>query len=176
MKKKHNTARLGLVMTAVIVWACDTGDPNEARRMPKPPPPEGSAAFAQIGEIEVIVDGGAKSKVDAARLDATPADFTSEDRRAWRFSTLLGARVDEADAVLAVTGEKGLVLELPRAASAGAPIPVLIVSRRGEVMAAMVEADDPFPQYHGRGGRLGRRGDPLPRISGVTKIEITSRR
>jgi hypothetical protein len=38
----------------------------------------------------------------------------------------------------------------------------------------MMSADEPFPSYHGRGGRLHRPGDPLPRIGGVTKIKVTS--
>lgn len=162
--------RAAWVLLAVAV-ACDTGDPNEARRMPKPPPPAGSASV-QIREVAVVIDGVAQPALDGAKLDATPPDFSSEDRRAWRFSTLLGPRVDEEGVVVAVTGEKEMVLELPRAKGPDAPIPVLVVSRRGEVMAAMIEADDPFPQYHGRGGRLGRRGDPLPRIAGVTKVDV----
>jgi hypothetical protein len=50
--------------------------------------------------------------------------------------------------------------------------PVLQVSRRGEVVATMVDPKAPFPEYHGRGGRLGRTGDPLPRVSGVTAIRV----
>lgn len=174
MRSRSRAARLAFVVISLA--ACDTGDPNEARRMPNPPPPEASAAFAQIGEIEVVMDGVAQPKLDAAKLEATAPDFVSEDRRAWKFTTLLGPAANGVGSKLAVTGEKGLVLELPRADEPASPIPVLVVSRRGDVMAAMVTEQDPFPPYHGRGGRLGRQGDPLPRIAGVTKIELTTKR
>jgi hypothetical protein len=162
------------LVTVSLLLCCDASEPNEARRMPKPPPPEQGSA-TQIGEVSVTVDGEPQASISGTTLDALPADYTSEDRRAWRFSTLLGAKALEPGRVIAVTGEKGLVLELPMPNQANAPEPVLVVSRRGDVMAAMVEPGEPFPAYHGRGGRLGRRGDPLPRIAGVTKLELLKR-
>ena len=163
-----------LGLSTALLLNCDAGEPNEARRMPKPPPPE-QGTQTQIGSVAVSVDGELQAAINGATLDALPADYTSDDRRAWRFSTLLGERTREPGRVIAVTGEKGLVLELPMPSAADAAEPVLVVSRRGDVMAAMVEPGEPFPAYHGRGGRLGRRGDPLPRIAGVTKIELLKR-
>ena len=32
------------------------------------------------------------------------------------------------------------------------------------MVAAALRADDPFPDYHGQGGRLRRPGDPMPRL------------
>ena len=157
---------------SLVALGCDEGAPNEAKRMPKPPPPEDAGLAIAIA---VSVDGKPAASIDSAKLDSVKPDFQDDERRAWRFSTLLGARLEVPSAVVKVTGEKGIVLELPRPATSTSPEPVLMVSRRGEVMAAMIEPDNPFPQYHGRGGRLGRRGDPLPRISGVTAVEVVDK-
>jgi len=166
--------RSEIFLVALSLIACDAGDPNEARRMPKPPPPEDAGVGLAIA-IGVSLDGKPAASIDTAKLDSVKPDFQDEERRAWRFSTLLGARLDQPGAVVKVTGEKGIVLELPRAAGSTAPEPVLMVSRRGEVMAALIEPDNPFPPYHGRGGRLGRRGDPLPRIAGVTQVDVVEK-
>ena len=163
---------LTMLSIALALVACDTAPShNDTKRMPKPPPPEDAAPPAALS-IAVEIDGVAAPPIDAARLDATPPDFTDQDRRAWRLETLLGEPARREGVVTTVTGEKGLSIQLDRSSAEGAPIAVLAVSRRGEVVAAMVDADDPFPAYHGHGGRLARRGDPLPRISGVTKISL----
>ncbi len=164
--------RAFLAASVLAALGCDEGAPNEAKRMPKPPPPEDAGVAIAIA---VSVDGKPAASIDSAKLDSVKPDFQDDERRAWRFSSLLGARWAEPSAVVKVTGEKGIVLELPRPASSTAAEPVLMVSRRGEVMAAMIGADNPFPQYHGRGGRLGRRGDPLPRIAGVTAVEVVDK-
>jgi hypothetical protein len=161
-----------LAATLLASWGCDEGAPNEAKRMPKPPPPEDAGVAVAIA---VSIDGKPAASIDTAKLDGIKPDFQDEERRAWRFSSLLGARMEASATVVKVTGEKGIVLELPRAASSTSPEPVLMVSRRGEVMAAMIEPENPFPQYHGRGGRLGRRGDPLPRIAGVTAVDVVDK-
>ena len=51
--------------------------------------------------------------------------------------------------------------------------PVLFLTRRGDVVVAAVDPKDPFPKYHGQGGRLHRAGDTMPRISPVAKLAIT---
>jgi hypothetical protein len=154
----------------LVVLGCDTGEANESRRIPKLPPQAQSAVA--LAPIPVSVEGGTDTVVDTALLEKVPPDYSSEDRRAWRFSTLLGGVVGTGT-VVAVTGARGIVLELPEPTPEAEP--VLVVSRRGEVIAAVIEPKDPFPQYHGRGGRLGRRGDPLPRVDGVTKITVKRR-
>jgi hypothetical protein len=164
-------AALGFAAVLASV-GCDTAPGrNDTKRMPKPPPLDDAAAPSALS-IAVEIDGQPAPAIDAARLDATAPDFTDHERRAWRLETLLGNAARREGAVMAVTGEKGLTIQLDRSSSEGAPIAVLAVSRRGEVVAAMVDPDEPFPGYHGHGGRLGRRGDPMPRISGVTKITV----
>jgi hypothetical protein len=165
-----SAAALAVLLLVAVTTACDSSaGHNDTKRMPKPPPPEDAATPSAL-HIAVEIDGREAPPIDASRLDATPPDFADHERRAWRIETLLGDAARREGAVVSVTGEKGLTIQLARSSAEGAPIAVLAVSRRGEVVAAMVDADDPFPAYHGHGGRLGRRGDPLPRIAGVTKI------
>jgi hypothetical protein len=166
--------RRSLLAAALLLCACDaTPSHNDTKQMPRPPPPEDASAPSAL-RIEVEIDGQPSPPIDAARLDATPPDFAEHDRRAWRIETLLGEVARREGAVITVTGEKGLRIQLDRSGVEGAPIAVLAMSRRGEVLAAMVDPDQPFPAYHGHGGRLGRRGDPLPRIGGVTRIAVRS--
>ena len=163
-----------LLAASLALAACDaTPGRNDTKQMPRPPPPEDASAPSAL-RIEIEIDGQPAPAIDAARLDATPPDFSEQDRRAWRIETLLGEAARRDGAVIAVTGEKGLSIQLDRSGAEGAPIAVLAISRRGEVLAAMVDPAEPFPAYHGHGGRLGRRGDPLPRIGGVTRIAVRS--
>jgi len=167
------------VIAAILLYAatgCDkdksSHDLNEAKRMPKAPPPTAVVVPSDL-RIPVEIDGREAPPIDAATLDARAPDFADTDRRAWRIDSLLGEPARREGAVIAVTGEHNVTIELGRADDAGTgPVPVLTVSRRGEILAAMVEPDAPFPPYHGRGGRLGRPGDRLPRIGGVTKIAV----
>jgi hypothetical protein len=50
--------------------------------------------------------------------------------------------------------------------------PVLFLTRRGEVIVAALDPKDPFPKFHGQGGRLHRAGDSMPRVASVAKLEI----
>jgi len=50
---------------------------------------------------------------------------------------------------------------------------VLFLTRRGEVIVSMIDPKDPFPRYHGQGGRLQRAGDSWPRVVRVQRLEIT---
>lgn len=164
--------RRALLVGLLLLAACDaTPSHNDTKQMPRPPPPEDAAPPAAL-RIEVEIDGQPAPAIDAARLDDTAPDFIEKDRRAWRLETLLGEAARKPGAVISVTGEKGLTIQLDRGTAEGAPIAVLAMSRRGEVLAAMVDPAEPFPPYHGHGGRLGRRGDPMPRIGGVTRIVV----
>jgi hypothetical protein len=153
---------------------CDNaGNANDGKRMPNPPPPASHDLPAGL-RIEVDIDGKAAAAIDAAKLGATAPHFEDNDRRAWRLSGLVGGPASEKGAVFSVTGEKGITITLHQPEGDDDPVPVLIVSRRGEIMAALIDPSQPFPPFHGRGGRLGRPGDPLPRISGVTRIQVRS--
>jgi hypothetical protein len=40
------------------------------------------------------------------------------------------------------------------------------------VIVAALDPKDPFPRWHGEGGRLHRAGDSLPRVAPVAKLDI----
>jgi hypothetical protein len=50
---------------------------------------------------------------------------------------------------------------------------VIYLTRRGDVIVAALDPKDPFPRWHGEGGRLRRAGDPTPRLGPVAKLDIT---
>jgi hypothetical protein len=121
-----------------------------------------------------VVEGVAAPPLDAARLSATPPDFHDDEHRAWRIATLLGPAAASPRARITVTGPKDVSIAMSNPRGPEGPLPVLSMNRRGEAMAGLVPADQPFPAYHGQGGRLSRPGDPLPRIVGVTRIEVST--
>jgi hypothetical protein len=143
---------------------------EERQKMPKLPPPLQSRIAPSL-RIEVEVGGQAQTAIDAARLSKTPPDFSDGEHRAWRFATLLGQPIP-AGSSIAITGAQNVTLTLKQPPNAKDPQPVLTENRRGEVVAALVSPDDPFPAYHGQGRRLARPMDPLPRIGGVTKVSV----
>ena len=51
-------------------------------------------------------------------------------------------------------------------------VPVLMISRRGDVIAELVDPKEPFPEFHGQGGRLGRPPEPSPRVSSVERVRV----
>ncbi|MBL8610976.1 MAG: hypothetical protein JNL38_26780, partial [Myxococcales bacterium] len=119
---------------------------DAAKRMPKPPP----AASAEISDnvrIEVEIDGKPAPRIDAAALAKTKPDFVEGDKRAWRLASLLGEGASGPGATFSVTGERGLVVTMPAPKSPTDPVPVLVVTRRGETVAALASASDPFPAY-----------------------------
>lgn len=142
--------------------------------MPNPPPPATVLIPSDL-QIQVTVDGAPHAPITAATLVATPPDFVDHDRRAWKISTLLGAGAVSPGTVIAATGAAGMTIELAATAAAGQPIATLFITRRSEVIVALVDPADPFPAFHGQGRRLERPGDPMPRIADVTRIAIRSR-
>lgn len=159
------------LMFVVVSFACQEGsDLADAKRTPKPPPPPTAATPEE--PIAVEIDGAPAAPIDAARLDAVTPDYAEEDRRVWKLTTLLGDTAKRDGVVIAVSGKEGpeVLLRAPKAPEERQP--ALLASRRGEVVATMVSPQDPFPGYHGRGGRLGRSGDSVPRIVGVRKIRV----
>jgi hypothetical protein len=131
--------------------------------MPKLPPPPHAAL---VSPISVSIAGQNAPVIDAARLAALKPDFQDEEHRAWRLSTLLGDH-----ALYAITGENDVMVQFRRAPEKE-PQPALMLTRRGEPVALLIDPTDPFPSYHGQGRRLGRPGDPMPRIAGVKQIRV----
>lgn len=171
-RSDRSRAALGV---AVLVLALGAGaceqHANEGRRMPKAPPPP-SAPVDKALSIAVTIDGVPAPPVDAERLERTPATYADEGKRAWRIDTLFGAKGARTGVSYTVTGDGGVAIVLRPPRSLAEAVPVIAANLRGEVIVAMVSPGQPFPAYHGQGGRLGRRGDPLPRIGNVTSIAV----
>jgi hypothetical protein len=161
-----------------LIWVAGTGascsrasDEGGAKRTPEPPPPAHVELPADL-RIPLEIDGEAAPPIDAAQLRALAPDFADDDHRAWKLTRLLGEPFARPGAVVEAEGESGVAITMRPPAGPAEPQPVLTLTRRGELAAALVKADDPFPDYHGRGGRLRRPGDPLPRIFPVTRLSI----
>jgi hypothetical protein len=168
--------RLACAISALFILAAckePKTDRNEAMLMPKPPPPPVAEVPASL-HIPVEIDGRAADPIDAKKLGARKADFQDNEHRAWRMADLIGAPADRSDTVFTIVGDSNFRVTMPHPKKAGDLVPVLMLSRRSEITAAMVKPDDPFPAYHGQGRRLERGGDPLPRVAkSVAKILVT---
>jgi hypothetical protein len=147
--------------------ACRGDTPNEERRLPLLHP----GPFEIPGDlrIPVTVDTTPVGAIDAQRLSLRGADFKDEDRHAWRLDRLLAAELRTGRARISGVHETGtsLVVELPGKQQ----VPVLLVNRRGQALITLVDPADPFPKFHGQGGRLSRPGQPNLQAV-VSKIEI----
>lgn len=175
--KARSMREIVLVMLLCASAACQrASEADNGKRVPKPPPPAASAEALGAVRIDVEIEGKAAPAIDAALLGTKKPDFSDEDRRAWKLTTLLGPDTDRDGVVFSAIGEKNVTITLPRPSKPTDPLPVLVVTRRGEPVVALVTPQEPFPPYHGQGGRLHRPGDPLPRVGGVTKIRVSVER
>jgi len=120
--------------------------------------------------IDVTVDGAAKPPITTETLKAAKPDFVDPERRAWRVATL----VPEATpgTVVEASSPSGVAVKLAEPTPEGLE-PVLFLTRRGEVIVAALDPKDPFPKFHGQGGRLHRAGDQMPRVTPVARLAIT---
>lgn len=165
------TKRFVCAVLLVAAGCSKPSDSTEAKRTPKPPPAAGISIPAAL-HVDVEVDGAPAAAVDAARLASLKPDFADDEHRAWRIATLVGPAAKRPGAVIAAVGDKGLSLEMHAPAAPTDPIPVLSLNRRGDVLVGLVSPDDPFPDFHGKGGRLSRPGDPLPRLASPTRLRV----
>ena len=163
---------LAVLTLAAGCSACSrASDSADAKRSPKPPP-AASATVPAGWHLDVEIDGAPAAPIDGARLDATKPDFADAEHRAWRVATLVGPAAARPGAIVAAVGDAGIAVEMRAGAGPTDPTPALSLNRRGEVVVEVVSPDDPFPDFHGKGGRLSRPGDPLPRVAGPTKIRV----
>jgi hypothetical protein len=163
--------RIWFASALVALLACSRAE-NEAagKRTPvAPPPPE--VSIPSDLTIAVTVDGAARPPLDAKVLAARPPDFKDEDRQAWKLTGLV-PELDRAGASIEARGKSGVSVRLERPSTPGALEPVLFLTRRGELLATMVDPAQPFPDYHGQGGRLRRPGDTMPHVSPVLELIV----
>jgi hypothetical protein len=162
------------VLLILLLAACSrASEESEAKRSPVPPPPP-TVEIPKDLNIAVTLDGAAAEPITRARLEAIDPDFSDEERRAWRLTTVLPA-LDTPGAVIEARGPTGVSIRVERPDDAAMPQPVLFFTRRGDVVVSVVDPADPFPGYHGQGGQLKRQGDPLPRLSPVTALAVVTK-
>lgn len=163
----------GWIAVAVLIAGCSkASNEGETRQWPEPPPGKGVSIPARL-EIAVTVDGAAKAAITAATLRGVPPDYSDEERKAWRIPTLVGEAGPPG--VVEATSPAGVSVRFSHPTPEGLE-PVLFLTRRGDVIVAALDPKDPFPRYHGQGGRLHRAGDQMPRIGPVSKLDITRTR
>lgn len=154
-------------LLVVLLVACRGETPNEERKLPQLQP--GPFRIPPDLRIPLVLDGAAAGAIDASRLEAKRADFRDEERHAWRLDNLLATELRTGRARISGVQAAGasLVVELP----AKEHVPVLLVNRRGNALLTIVDPQDPFPRFHGEGGRLARPGQPHPQVI-VLRLEI----
>lgn len=162
-----------LLLLMALAACSKAGEEQQgAKRAPIAPPPEEGAEIPADLSIEVEVDGAPAEPITPETLSQHQPDFADEERRAWRLSRILPAYV--AGASVEAVGRDGVSMTMPRPATLEEPQPVLFVTRRGDVVATLLKPDDPFPDFHGQGGRLRRPGDLTTRVTPIAKLRVRS--
>ena len=141
----------------------------ETKQWPDKPPPKDMPPPADL-KITIKVNGAEAGAITADTLKKKP-DFEDAERSAWLISTLVPEAAPNGTTVEAVS-PAGVSLKMQRPGPTGLE-PVLFLTRRGEVIVSAIDPKDPFPRYHGQGGRLHRAGDSLPHVGPVARLEIT---
>ena len=166
--------RIALALAFLAAAACSrASDESQNKRAPTPPPPS-TVDIPRGLSIPLTVDGAPAPPIDAARLGALAPDFADEDRRAWRLTALVPA-LDQPGRAIEADGAPGMSIRLDRPGPDAPMVPVLFLTRRGDVVVTLLDPADPFPRYHGQGGRLRRPGDSQPHVSPVTALRVVRR-
>jgi hypothetical protein len=156
---------------AVAALGCSrASSEGEAKQWATPPPAKDIAIPAAL-HIEVSVDGAARPAITSQLLGATRPDFADDEHKAWLIPTLVpDAR--PAGATIEAVAATGVSVRFAHPTTEGLE-PVLFLTRRGDVIVSALDPKDPFPRYHGQGGRLRRAGDPMPRVTAVARVAVT---
>ena len=159
------------LVSLLILAACSrAGDQNEAKQWQDQAPPKKIEIPAGV-TIAVELDGSARPPITSDTLQSVKPDFNDEERRAWLMTTLI-ADASPPGTVIEASTSNGVSVKIAHPTSDGLE-PVLFLDRRGQLVATAVDPKEPFPRFHGKGGRLHRAGDSMPRVAPVTKLAIT---
>lgn len=165
---------LGRLATLALLIACSrASQEGEAKQWATPPPGKDIAIPANL-HIAVTSDGGALPEITGERLVNARPDFADDDHKAWLIPTLVPEAGPAGTSIEAISGT-GVSVKFAHPTADGRE-PVLFLTRRGDVIVSALDPKEPFPRYHGQGGRLRRAGDPMPRVSPVARLEITHTR
>lgn len=162
---------LAAILALSALGACSkASDEGAAKQWQAPAPPHELTVPSGLS-ITVVVDGANAPAITSATLEATKPDFSDPEHRAWLVASLVpGAAA--AGSTIEASAANGVSVKFARPTSDGFE-PVLYLTRRGELIAAALDPKEPFPRFHGQGGRLHRAGDALPHVSQVAKLAIT---
>jgi hypothetical protein len=159
-------------LAAILAFgACSKpADEGAAKQWQAPAPPHELTVPSDVS-ITVVVDGAAGSPITTATLEATKPDFSDPEHRAWLVASLVPG-ASPSGSTIEASSANGVSVKFLHPTSDGLE-PVLYLTRRGELIVAAVDPKEPFPRYHGQGGRLHRAGDAMPHVSQVAKLAIT---
>jgi len=167
MQRWLATLGFGLVLGLGCSRASNEG---EAKQWATPPPGKDIAIPTSL-HIAVTIDGAVAAAITGQSLGGTKPDFADDERKAWLIQTLVPQARPAGTTIEAVSGA-GVSVKFAHPTADGLE-PVLFLTRRGDVIVSALDPKDPFPRYHGQGGRLRRAGDPMPRVSPVARLDIT---
>ncbi len=160
-----------LIVIALALAACSrASDQNETKTLQESPPPR-TIEVPEGLSIAVAVDGGDRAPITTQTLRTAKPDFANDERRAWLIPTLI-ADAAPPGATIEASAPTGVSVKIAHPTTDGLE-PVLILTRRGDVLVSAIDPKDPFPRYHGQGGRLHRPGDGAPRLAPVAKLAVT---
>jgi hypothetical protein len=159
------------LLVLCLVSACSrASNESEAKQWQTTPPPKGVAIPASL-HIAMAVDGTARGALTAEALRAISPDFADDEHKAWLISALV-PEARRSGSVVEVASSAGISVKF-MCPNADGLEPALFLTRRGDVIVTALDPKDPFPRYHGQGGRLRRAGDSMPRVPAVARIEVS---
>jgi len=158
------------LVVVLLLGACSRAGDEGGATQSSPPPSKDVPPPADL-RIEITVDGAARGAITAETLRTAKPDFSDAERTAWLIPTLVAEAAPPGSTVEAVS-PNGVSVKFLRPTAEGFE-PVLFLTRRGEVIVSALDPKEPFPRYHGQGGRLHRAGDSLPRVAPVARLAIT---
>lgn len=170
MRLLRLAAYLGLALFggAGLGGCSKASEETQAKRISKPPPQEDER---KPFSIPVTSDDAVVLVLDNAFLASKPPEFKDAERQAWELATLLPNV--QAGTTVTAYDEQGTHLSFDWPLPDAKLRPVLMLSRRGHVAVTVIDNTEPFPEFHGQGNRLERRGDLRPRLQPVVKLAIT---
>ena len=140
---------------------------------PLPPPPQPAAKEVPVPDglsIALSIDGVTRPAITSEVLRTAKPDFSDPERRAWLIPTLVPEAVNGS--VIEAGGVAGVSVKFQLPTPDGYAA-VLFLTRRGDINVSAVDPKEPFPRFHGQGGRLHRPGDALPHAEKVSRLDVT---
>src|SRR5688500_8138720 len=132
---------LVVAVACVACAACaKASDEQKGKRTPLTPPPE-MVQIPPALSIPVTIDGAPAAPITAARLQATKADFIDPGRQAWKLTSLL-PEMGRPGAAVEAHGPSGISMRLAGSTAESALVPILFLTRRGDVVVSVVDPAD----------------------------------